>query len=162
MMAENTTSNQQAAATVKYNKEIRAWGRMVASEIPRMAYALGIKDWSFETKEDNYKSIYQGAVSSFKKDSTGEIFSIGIGVPYQAFLSSVLGVGRKYPYTGGLAAVKSLVTGATGRKVNDPVSPVLEQNLESLADIVGEGKADINVALLSDRMGPRIENFGQK
>lgn len=151
-MAEEAPAIQE-----KYNKAIIAWGKTVASEIPQMAYALGIKDWSFETNEENYHSIYEGARSKSRKDSYGDVFNVGTGIPYQAFLSSVLGVGRKHPYSG-TSAARSILTG--GGRIKDPVSPVIEANIEDLADTVGENRADLNVALINDRLGPATQNFG--
>jgi hypothetical protein len=143
----------------KYNKAIIAWGRKVAGEIPAMAYALGIKDWSFQTNEENYKSIFEAgaARSRAKKDNYGDVFNIGTGIPYQAFLSSVLGVGRNHPFSG-TAAARTLLTG--GGRIKDPIAPVIEANIEDLADTVGENRADLNTALINDRLGPQTQNFG--
>lgn len=142
----------------KYNKVIIAWGRKVAGEIPAMAYALGIKDWSFETTEENYKSIYEaGGKSKARKDSYGDVFNVGTGIPYQAFLSSVLGVGRKHPYSS-TASARTILTG--GGRIKDPITPVIEANIEALADSVGENRADLNVAKINDRLGPQTQNFG--
>lgn len=141
----------------KYNKAIIAWGRKVAGEIPAMAYALGIKDWSFETTEENYKSIYEaGGKSKARKNQYDEVFNIGTGIPYQAFLSSVLGVGRKQPFSN--TAARTILTG--GGRIKDPVTPVIEANIEALADTVGENRADLNVAKINDRLGPQTQNFG--